>query len=187
MTSQHGAHALHAGLGRLHALTRKHTPTRPGAHMHAHTHACTPRPINNTYCFSTATMIRERVSVFRHIYKVVQIWPGLIVCKQVTVCPGHIWTTLYIACLALTMYVQEYFCTTLRWRRPGVYKPETLCFTDWARLMHEVEVVKKLQLWLKPSRSNDVCHSFYTHLTHAIIVCYRLNVYKSDYKKVSCY
>jgi hypothetical protein len=29
-------------------------------------------------------------------YKVVQIWPGLIVCKQVTVCPGHIWTTLYL-------------------------------------------------------------------------------------------
>ena len=31
------------------------------------------------------------------IYKVVQIWPGLIVSKQVTVCPGHIWTTLYNA------------------------------------------------------------------------------------------
>jgi hypothetical protein len=31
------------------------------------------------------------------MYKVVQIWPGLIVCKQVTVCPGHIWTTLYYA------------------------------------------------------------------------------------------
>jgi hypothetical protein len=29
------------------------------------------------------------------MYKVVQVWPGLIVCKQVTVCPGHIWTTLY--------------------------------------------------------------------------------------------
>jgi hypothetical protein len=28
-------------------------------------------------------------------YKVVQIWPGLFVCKQVTVYPGHIWTTLY--------------------------------------------------------------------------------------------
>jgi hypothetical protein len=27
-------------------------------------------------------------------YKVVQIWPGRFVCKQVTVCPGHIWTTL---------------------------------------------------------------------------------------------
>jgi hypothetical protein len=29
------------------------------------------------------------------LYKVVQIWPRLFVCKQVTVCPGHIWTTLY--------------------------------------------------------------------------------------------
>jgi hypothetical protein len=29
------------------------------------------------------------------IYKVVQIWPGRFVCKQVTVCPGYIWTTLY--------------------------------------------------------------------------------------------
>ena len=33
------------------------------------------------------------------IYKVVQIWPGLIVCKLVTVCPGHIWTTLYFLLL----------------------------------------------------------------------------------------
>jgi hypothetical protein len=30
----------------------------------------------------------------RYIMRVVQIWPGLFVCKQVTVCPGHIWTTL---------------------------------------------------------------------------------------------
>jgi hypothetical protein len=29
------------------------------------------------------------------LYKVVNIWPGLFVCIQVTVCPGHIWTTLY--------------------------------------------------------------------------------------------
>ena len=28
-------------------------------------------------------------------YKVVQIWPGRFVCKEVTVCPGLIWTTLY--------------------------------------------------------------------------------------------
>ena len=27
-------------------------------------------------------------------YKVVQIWPGLIVCKLVTICPGHIWTSI---------------------------------------------------------------------------------------------
>jgi hypothetical protein len=37
------------------------------------------------------TIIRQECK-----YKVVQIWPGLFVCKQVTVCPGHIWTTLYI-------------------------------------------------------------------------------------------
>jgi hypothetical protein len=30
------------------------------------------------------------------MYRVVQIWPGRLVCKQVTVCPSHIWTTLYI-------------------------------------------------------------------------------------------
>jgi hypothetical protein len=29
------------------------------------------------------------------MYKVVQIWPGLFLCKQVTVCPGNILTTLY--------------------------------------------------------------------------------------------
>jgi hypothetical protein len=28
-------------------------------------------------------------------YKVVQIWPGRFECIQVTVCPGHIWTTLH--------------------------------------------------------------------------------------------
>jgi hypothetical protein len=49
-------------------------------------------------------LLRRRVPKFREKslfylsvkYKVVQIWPGLIVCKQVTVCPGHIWTTLYM-------------------------------------------------------------------------------------------
>jgi hypothetical protein len=38
---------------------------------------------------------KHLVNRFFHIYKVVQIWPGLIVCKQVAVSPGHIWTTLY--------------------------------------------------------------------------------------------
>jgi hypothetical protein len=37
------------------------------------------------------------------IYKVVQIWPGLFVCKQVTVCPGHIWTTLYMLLKSLNI------------------------------------------------------------------------------------
>jgi hypothetical protein len=37
----------------------------------------------------------DAITNFQCLYKVVQIWPGLFVCKQVTVCPGHIWTTLY--------------------------------------------------------------------------------------------
>jgi hypothetical protein len=32
-----------------------------------------------------------------YLYKVVQIWPGQFVCKQVTVCPSHIWTTFYFS------------------------------------------------------------------------------------------
>ena len=37
MTSQHGAYALRAGLGRLYARIRMQMPTRPGTHMHART------------------------------------------------------------------------------------------------------------------------------------------------------
>jgi hypothetical protein len=46
MTSQYGAYVLHAGLARLYARMRMHTPSRPGAHMHARTHAqvCTHGP-----------------------------------------------------------------------------------------------------------------------------------------------
>jgi hypothetical protein len=42
------------------------------------------------------TRLRLIPSVSFLMYKVVQIWQGLFVCKQVTVCPGDIWTTLYI-------------------------------------------------------------------------------------------
>ena len=73
MTSQYGAYALHAGLVRLHALKRIDTPMRPGTHMHARTH--THRPVSNrpTYCFSTATMIRERASTSRVRYQVIRL------------------------------------------------------------------------------------------------------------------
>jgi hypothetical protein len=37
LTSQYGEYALHAGLARLHARMRMHTPTHPGTHTHAHT------------------------------------------------------------------------------------------------------------------------------------------------------
>jgi hypothetical protein len=47
-----------------------------------------------TYIVRFVAFLRTSASV--GLYKVVQIWPGPIVCKQVTVCPGHIWTTLYI-------------------------------------------------------------------------------------------
>ena len=64
MTSHYGAYALQAGIARLHALTRMHTPTRPGTHMHARTH----RPVGNNYCFSTAKMNRERATILRYTY-----------------------------------------------------------------------------------------------------------------------
>ena len=41
MTSQHGAYALHAGVARLHARTRSHTPTRPATRMRARMHTQT--------------------------------------------------------------------------------------------------------------------------------------------------
>jgi hypothetical protein len=42
--------------------------------------------------------------VIGQIYNVIQIWPGRSVCKQVTVCPGHIWTTLYIHTLNFVFF-----------------------------------------------------------------------------------
>ena len=47
-------------------------------------------------------------------YKVVQIWPGLFVCKQVTVCPGHIWTTLYLHAALIFMRSLRKLCPSTR-------------------------------------------------------------------------
>ena len=66
--------------------------------------------IQLAYMWPTTTHMKDQLKSFdlsrdwsrlcilpaRQRYKVVQIWPGRFVCKQVTVCPGHIWTTLYI-------------------------------------------------------------------------------------------
>ena len=51
--------------------------------------------------------LKDMLPLYIYIYthKVVQLRPGLIVCKQVTVCPGHILTTLYIY---ICMYVLKY-------------------------------------------------------------------------------
>ena len=44
-----------------------HAYAQASVYLHARTHAhvCTHRPISNTYCFTTATMIRERASMLR--------------------------------------------------------------------------------------------------------------------------
>jgi hypothetical protein len=57
------------------------------------------RRIRRNPCRSASLSAADHESCLT--YKVVQIWPGLIVCKQVTVCPGHIWTTLYIQMASL--------------------------------------------------------------------------------------
>jgi hypothetical protein len=53
--------------------------------------------LNNVYCCCNSA--RPAIT-----YKVVQMWPGLIVCILVTVCPGHIWTTLYYLVTKQTQY-----------------------------------------------------------------------------------
>ena len=69
MTTQYGAYALHAGLARLCARMRMHTPTPPGTHVHARTHKHA-----HTYqyviliAFPLQQWFRESVSVLRHKY-----------------------------------------------------------------------------------------------------------------------
>ena len=46
--------------------------------------------------------------VYYDYYKLVQIWPGLFVCKSGDISPGHIWTTLY--------YYYYYYYYYYSWR-----------------------------------------------------------------------
>jgi hypothetical protein len=68
MTSQHGADMLRAGLARLYARMRRHTPTRPGSHMHARTRK---RAHTDQYVvlivFRLQQWSRERASVLRYM------------------------------------------------------------------------------------------------------------------------
>ena len=82
MTSQYSAYAFDAGLERLHALNahaHAHAPSYPHARMH--THICTQRPTSNTYCFSTATVIRQRASLFRYTCIACRVLSCLCVCS----------------------------------------------------------------------------------------------------------
>ena len=48
--------------------TYAHAHAHAPGYLHTCTHVCTHTPITNTYCFSTATLIRERSSILRHTY-----------------------------------------------------------------------------------------------------------------------
>jgi hypothetical protein len=69
MTSQHGAYALRAGLARLYARMRMHTPTRTGTRTHARTrkHAHAHQYILLT-AFPQQQWFRERASLLRDTY-----------------------------------------------------------------------------------------------------------------------
>ena len=53
----------------------------------------------------------------------VQIWPGLFVCKQVTVCPDHIWTTLYVFIQTSALDGDEWSFSF-----PGNFTPRRKCW-----------------------------------------------------------
>ena len=68
MTSQYGAFALRAGLARLHARMRMHTPTRPGTHMHARTPKRAHIDQYEIFIAFSRQLSRERASVLRYTY-----------------------------------------------------------------------------------------------------------------------
>jgi hypothetical protein len=69
MTSQYGAYALLAGLARLCARMRMHTPTRPYTHIHARTrkHSHTDQYVI-LIAFPQQQWFRERASVLPYTY-----------------------------------------------------------------------------------------------------------------------
>jgi hypothetical protein len=65
---------------------------------------------------------------------VVQIWPGRFVCKQVTVCPGHIWTTLYVLHTASVLKVWKLGARVINWDQTGIC---TAFFGIWLIHLHQ--------------------------------------------------
>ena len=63
MTSQYGAYALRAGLARLYARMRMHTPTLPDTYVHARTHQYVI-----IIAFPQQQLFRERTSMLRYTY-----------------------------------------------------------------------------------------------------------------------
>ena len=88
------------------------------------------------------------------MYKVVQIWPGLFACKQVTVCPGHIWTTMYIKQAAWFLLDWVQYQTWL------FYNNHYFCDDDCEEEEEEGQAQEDGEpLWHKPSAITNDCPS----------------------------
>ena len=88
MTSQHGADALRAGLARLYARMRMHTPTRPGNHMHAQ--ACTHTNMQYLLLFHSNNGLMNAPQCY-----VTRTLPVLL-SLSVTSVPTHYWLVLRV-------------------------------------------------------------------------------------------
>jgi hypothetical protein len=111
--------------------------------------------------------------IYIYIYKVVKIWPGLFVCKQVTVCPGHIWTTLYIyVCVCVyTGNLSRYFLviTSIMWQgsTQSVHFPKPAFYTyffdpGYSQLPH---IMFPWQYWTVNSTQFVACLSYFDRKT----------------------
>jgi hypothetical protein len=92
---------------------------------------------------------------------VVQIWPGLFVCKQVTVCPGHIWTTLYTNEIWKDSHTKACGATHCDKATAGMQ------FAAWQQLLSSVQVLGCIQARHCPltwyGHQNLSYESFYVH------------------------
>ena len=97
----------------------KATCTYPHAHAHApgYPHARTHRPISNTYCFSTAILIRERASVLRNTHIAC-----VVVCKE---------KTAIIMLNIIRRYRQKFNDQVSRFVQP--------CCSGWAEVAQSVQ------------------------------------------------
>jgi hypothetical protein len=106
-----------------------HTPMRPDTHTHTNTHAgtCahTHRQICNTYCFSTATMIRESASVLRYTYIACLVkhskYVRMCVCVRVCVYIYTHTTKLYIRKICETERLQILTSYFITYSHPNLY------------------------------------------------------------------
>jgi len=75
-----------------------------------------------------------RISSWYHgMYKVVQIWPGLFVCKSGDISPGHIWTTLYNIMRSHNKWI--------RYNQVQLFTSFSLCYNMAGQLWHKLSFI----------------------------------------------